>query len=132
MAPLQFEPPILNSPNPWATTIQNLKDLYSCPFTGAVTTRTCTLTGFSHDDQIHQYTFFEPNSLEAGTKDTSRTTASINTLGYSPIPLSQTLENIESIVDELSESELAKQKPFIVSITGSVEDVTSSIERIVE
>jgi dihydroorotate dehydrogenase (fumarate) len=132
MAPLKFEPPLLNSANPWATTAQDLKDLYSCPFTGAVTTRTCTLAGFSHDDRIHQYAFFEPNSLKAGAKDTSQTTASINTLGYSPIPLSQTLENIKSIVDDLGESELAKQKPFIVSITGSVEQVTSSIGLIVE
>ena len=131
MAALQFEPPLLNSANPWATTIEELKELYDCPYTGAVTTRTCTLGGFDHDDQIHQFAFFEPSSLEIGTKDRSRATASINTLGYSPIPLSQTLENIESIVSQLDKTKLSKQKPFIVSITGSTEEIVSCVQLIV-
>lgn len=127
---LNFDPPILNSATPWATTLEDLRDLYNCPFTGAVTVRTSTLDGFAHDDRFHQFAFFEPSTLE--TADQSRTTGSLNTLGYSPIPLEETLKNIEAIVNGLSKAQFQKQKPFIVSITGSTEDVSSCIEKIVE
>jgi dihydroorotate dehydrogenase (fumarate) len=132
MASFRFDPPLLNSANPWATTLEDLRDLYKCPFTGAVTTRTCTLSGFAHDDQVHQFAFFEPSSFNPGTKDLSLATASVNTLGYSPIPLDKTLENIEFIVNSLDEIDLSKQKPFIISITGSVHEITSCIELIVD
>jgi dihydroorotate dehydrogenase (fumarate) len=130
MGLIQFDPPILNSATPWATTLEDLRDLYSCPFTGAVTVRTSTLDGFAHDDRFHQFAFFEPTTLE--TVDQCRTTGSLNTLGYSPIALEETLNNIEAIVNGLSKAQLQKQKPFIVSITGSAKDVSSCIEKIVE
>jgi dihydroorotate dehydrogenase (fumarate) len=46
--------------------------------------------------------------------------------------LEETLKNIEAIVNGLSKAQFQKQKPFIVSITGSTEDVSSCIEKIVE
>ena len=56
--PLNFNPPLLNSANPWATTKEDLQALYDCPSTGALTIRTSVLGGFQHDDQIHQYRIF--------------------------------------------------------------------------
>ena len=35
-----IDPPLLNSASPWATTFEDIKALYECPFTGAVTVRT--------------------------------------------------------------------------------------------
>src|ERR1700761_7488167 len=106
MGALQLiSPPLVNSANPWATTLEQLKELYLSPFTGAITTRTCTLNGFAHNDDIHQFAFFETASLDPVPKDSSRNppsgsldniagVASLNTLGYSPISLFDTLKSI--------------------------------------
>ncbi|KAL2411117.1 hypothetical protein ABEF95_004264 [Exophiala dermatitidis] len=59
---LKIDPPLLNSACPWATTLEDIKALYDSPYTGAVTIRTSLLEGFSHDDSIHQYTFFVPGN----------------------------------------------------------------------
>ena len=56
--PLNFNPPLLNSANPWATTKEDIQALYDCPSTGALTIRTSVFGGFQHDDQIHQYRIF--------------------------------------------------------------------------
>src|SRR2546429_5180057 len=96
---LDFDPPVLNSACPWATTASDLRDLYECPYTGAVTTRTSliTLKGFPHDPQTHQYTFFNVsrgaphNTVNSTTGGPSSPqpdeTTSLNTLGYSPLSL---------------------------------------------
>jgi dihydroorotate dehydrogenase (fumarate) len=51
--------------------------------------------------------------------------ASLNTLGYSPFSLPQTLENIETISKEVKEPSSGKRtdKPFIVSVTGTPEEL---------
>ena len=56
--PLNFNPPLLNSANPWATTKEDIQALYDCPSTGALTIRTSVFGGFQHDDRIHQYQIF--------------------------------------------------------------------------
>jgi dihydroorotate dehydrogenase (fumarate) len=128
MDSLNFDPPLLNSSNPWATDIKQLRELYQCPFTGAITVRTSTLSGFAHDDSIHQYALFDPILLDATTSTSA--SASLNTLGYSPIPLSETLQSIKQIVLESSVSEEKKPKPVIISITGTTSEILESIEQI--
>jgi dihydroorotate dehydrogenase (fumarate) len=129
MAPLTIAPPLLNSANPWCTTLAQLRELYASPHTGAVTTRTSLLNGFPHDPAHHQFTFFDPQTLSASqpnaSPSTAAQTASLNTLGYSPHPLSDYLSFISSISRELpaSSSSSPSLKPFIISVTGPVPDI---------
>ncbi|KAF2748160.1 FMN-linked oxidoreductase [Sporormia fimetaria CBS 119925] len=136
---LKIEPPLLNTANPWCTTLEQLQALYSCPHTGAVTTRTSLPTGFPHDDSVNQYTFYEPSSHKpAGrnpkTPETVNQTASLNTLGYSPKVLAEYLGFVKTISDNLpkSRSSEAQQvlKPFIISVTGTESDVVESYKMI--
>ncbi|CAE7229987.1 unnamed protein product [Rhizoctonia solani] len=98
---LQFSVPLLNSSCPWASGIQELKELYASPFTGGVTTRTATTKGFPDDPSIHQVAF------------SSSSTTSLNSYGYSPFPLSQYLDWVK----ELISSDSGSNKPIIISIT---------------
>ncbi|CAJ2503012.1 Uu.00g104060.m01.CDS01 [Anthostomella pinea] len=172
-------PPLLNSANPWATTLEDLKGLFGCPHTGAVTTRTALLDeGFAHDDLVHQYAFFDVGTHvsggfgsgggggdgdgggDAGVKEkdsvhakrNENANASLNTLGYSPIPLDSYLDFIGTISDALtSESDPdsameqknkkmnkkkgekegeKKRKPFIISVTGDPAEVAECYRRI--
>lgn len=123
-----INPPLINSANPWATTKQDLQTLFDCPHTGAVTTRTSLIHAFEHNDSIHQYTFFDPisHSTPISNQDpnTSNQTippthaASLNTLGYSPIPLATYLTTIIEIATS-STAPHSATKPFIISVTGS-------------
>jgi dihydroorotate dehydrogenase (fumarate) len=71
MVQLKIEPPLLNSASPWATTFEDIKELYESPYTGAVTTRTSLLEGFSHDEEVHQRCFFEAGKNARGKGDAS-------------------------------------------------------------
>lgn len=51
---LIIDPPLMNSSSPWASSLRDIEELYDCPFTGGVTTRTATLNGFQEDPAIHQ------------------------------------------------------------------------------
>ncbi|KAH6641717.1 hypothetical protein F5144DRAFT_145323 [Chaetomium tenue] len=114
-------PPLINTACPWATTIDDLRLLYKCPSTGAVTTRTSLVNGFDHDPEKHQYAFFD--AAQAGSAQNT----SVNSLGYSPLTLEAYLGFIKTISDEqLSWS----AKGFIVSVTGSVEDIAASYKLI--
>ena len=149
--PLFFSPPVLNSASPWATTLEDLQTLFTCPHTGAVTTRTCLLNGFPHDPSVHQYTFFDPHSHSATAAASipsssshspssslprppeNHHSASLNTLGYSPIPLDEYLSHIRAI--SLSDTAAAAaaaapRKPFVVSVTGSPDEVAECYRRI--
>lgn len=122
--PALIDPPLLNSANPWATTLEDLEKIYLSEYTGAVTTRTTLLDGFKHDDSIHQYVFFNPRS-HASTKSSQTETGSVgslNTLGYSPLPLSAYLNMIKSLNANYSKPD-HKAKPIIISVTGSPEEV---------
>jgi dihydroorotate dehydrogenase (fumarate) len=134
---LNISPPLINSSNPWATTIEDLRNLYACEYTGAVTVRTSTLPGFAHDDDVHQYTFFDPQTFECIHKrvgECQKASASVNTLGYSPIPLSQTLDNILAISEEVKQAGSGRRtdKPFIVSVTGTPEELRECYRLIME
>jgi dihydroorotate dehydrogenase (fumarate) len=43
---LVISPPLMNSSSPWASERDQLQEIFDSPYTGAVTTRTATLTGF--------------------------------------------------------------------------------------
>ncbi|KAH9900253.1 dihydroorotate dehydrogenase-like protein [Xylariomycetidae sp. FL2044] len=131
---IEIVPPLLNSANPWATSLEDLKALFECPSTGAVTTRTTLLNPFPHDPSIHQYTFFDPAShgtggpiSTAGSADHEN--ASLNTLGYSPIPIKEYLGYIQTISSTLAEP---SSKVFIISVTGSPEEVAECYRLIAE
>lgn len=46
---ITIDPLLLNTSCVWASELHELKELYESPFTGAVTTRTATLSGFAED-----------------------------------------------------------------------------------
>ncbi|KAI1762153.1 dihydroorotate dehydrogenase [Hypoxylon sp. FL1150] len=147
--PIHINPPLLNSANPWATTLQDLKALYECPSTGAVTTRTSLLDGFAHDPDVHQYTFFNPSTHAASTVPVSTAlaagpgeTASLNNMGYSPIPLDKYLAFIREVAaaepsaagdnTNTNNTNKKQKKLFIVSVTGSPADVVRCHARIAQ
>lgn len=115
--PLEIRPPLINTACPWATTLDDLRLLYKCPSTGAVTTRTSLIDGFDHDLDKHQYAFFGP-----GQGDLGHHNASINSLGYSPLNLQTYLDMIKKISDE---QPARSGKGFIVSVTGTPEDIAT-------
>jgi dihydroorotate dehydrogenase (fumarate) len=116
-----ISPPLLNTACPWATTIDDLRLLYNCPSTGAVTTRTSLIHGFDHNPEEHQYAFFD--AAQAGSAQNS----SINSLGYSPLTLRTYLGFIKTISDEQPSW---SHKGFIVSVTGTPEEIATSYKRI--
>ncbi|KAF1841123.1 FMN-linked oxidoreductase [Cucurbitaria berberidis CBS 394.84] len=135
MKPLTISPPLLNSANPWCTTLEQLQALYNSPHTGAVTTRTSLLNGFPHDPSIHQFVFYTTSSASGPNKDqegNEGTTGSLNTLGYSPTPLKEYLGFIKTISDEICDVPNGKHnKPFIISVTGTVDEVVECYKLII-
>ncbi|KAI0007924.1 dihydroorotate dehydrogenase [Xylariaceae sp. FL0662B] len=134
--PIRIVPPLLNSANPWATTLEDLKALFECPFTGAVTTRTTLLNGFAHDPSLHQYTFFNPSThtsssaqISAPASTDTGENASLNNLGYSPIDVEGYLEYIKTISASLP-TPWSASKLFIVSVTGTPDEVAKCYTRI--
>ncbi|EGS18300.1 dihydroorotate dehydrogenase-like protein [Thermochaetoides thermophila DSM 1495] len=122
--PLKIHPPLTNTACPWATTLDDLRQLYECPSTGAVTTRTSLIHGFDHDPSRHQYSLFDVTSHASNLVDTSpvpQANSSINSLGYSHIVLATYLEFLKIISTENPTN--PRNKTFIVSVTGLPEDI---------
>lgn len=115
---ISFTPPLLNSATPWATDHANLTALYASPHTGAVTTRTSLLHGFTEDPSVHQKVVFPTTTTPAAQA------SSLNTYGYSPHPLAFYLD---AIADIIAASHAPQTKPFIISITGSPADVGNAV-----
>ncbi|KAK1246979.1 hypothetical protein MKX08_000781 [Trichoderma sp. CBMAI-0020] len=140
---LSFHPPLLNTASPWATTESHLRDLLLCPSTGAVTTRTSLIDGFPHIADRHRYAFFDPatgkpargtfsgppEDSESNVKDSTADApplATLNTLGYSPLPLSQYLSIISSLASTVTTSSSASPpKTIIISVTGSPAEIAT-------
>ncbi|TAQ85275.1 hypothetical protein B7494_g6408 [Chlorociboria aeruginascens] len=126
------------SASPWATTTDDLLTLYNCPSTGAVTIRTSLLTPFHHDPSIHQYTFFSPSAGYPTTKPGRDghtfahpgETSSLNTLGYSPIPLDSYLATLKLHFEAGTFKPRHPSKPFLVSVTGTSHEVSQCYEKI--
>lgn len=137
-APFKVEPPLLNSATPWATTIEDLRALYECSDTGAVTIRTSLLNGFPHNAAVHQYTFFSASegyatakvSAEGRSEVKTGETSSLNTLGYSPIPLDEYIFMLVDFVHSPKYTVRSPPKPFIVSITGTAAEVGECYKRL--
>jgi dihydroorotate dehydrogenase (fumarate) len=139
--PFYISPPLLNSSNPWANDASDLLTLYASTHTGAVTIRTSLRSGFKQNCQHHQYTFFssvtghgtaEINLSSQGGQSTIEDgdTSSLNTYGYSPTPFEEYLNLLRQIRDSgfLSSDcpfpeKIPRRKPFIVSVTGGVEEI---------
>ncbi|MCJ1246509.1 dihydroorotate dehydrogenase [Trapelia coarctata] len=124
---LMVDYPLLNSANVWASTEEELEELYRAEYAGAITIRTSLLNGFQHDDKVHQYCLFDFNSpsykhdsKSTGGKMDNIAPSSLNTLGYSPVPLR---EYIQIISDLELPIQMPQRKPVIFSVTGSVEEV---------
>ncbi|KAI5477138.1 uridine nucleosidase Urh1 [Pseudohyphozyma bogoriensis] len=105
--------PLLNTACPWSSSAEDLKALYECPHTQAITVRTSLLKGFAQDDS-HRMTFFGPSGE-----------SSSNCYGYSPIPLDQYLPMIRTLL-----TSSAPKKRIIISITGSVEEMGVLLSKI--
>ncbi|POR38556.1 Dihydroorotate dehydrogenase (Fumarate) [Tolypocladium paradoxum] len=131
MAPPQllFHPPLLNTACPWATTEDDIRALLCCPSTGAVTTRTSLVGGFAHDDAVHRYTFIE---LAGGTPVSSdvghKAVGSVNSLGYSPIPLHGYISILRRLAKSLPAN--AARKTIIISVTGDPASVAQCYTQI--
>jgi len=138
LEPFQLDPPLLNSANPWATTKEDLQRLFRCPYTGAVTIRTSLLEGFRHDATIHQYAFFSAaagcatgKANPEGPGDVKPVeTSSLNTLGYSPYPLSAYLNMLVALWGDRDCPPQIARKPVIVSVTGSAKEVAECYARV--
>ncbi|KAG8857417.1 dihydroorotate dehydrogenase [Tulasnella sp. 330] len=114
---LTIQPPILNTACAWASDYKDLKALYECPHTGAITTRTATLEGFPDDPRLHKVTFLRDSQ------------SSINSYGYSPYPLTQYLD----WVDKLLTDNVDSNKPIIISIAPSLDrfdDASKLLQRL--
>lgn len=135
---LSIHPPLLNSACPWATGLEELRAILISPDTGALTTRTCLIKGFDHQHANHQYLFFDPASSkpDKGVSSTpeppkghaENTTASLNSLGYSPIPLDGYLDFLSQLAKQ--HPDLAAKKTVIISVTGSIQDIRTCYELI--
>ena len=147
---LAFHPPLLNSACPWATTEENLRALLESPSTGAITTRTAVLSdaGFNHQADQHRYVFFDVPSMQthsSGTADgpvptetwTSSSalsdesaTASLNSLGYSPLSLPKYLDILTSLSNDSLLPPQTSQKTVIVSVTGTPDEIATCYEMV--
>lgn len=98
--PLDFYPLLLNSASPWATTKDELQALFRCLFTGAVTTRTTLLSGWTEDPSNHDCIYFDARANTRMDERSPNANSTLNGLGYSPIPLGEYLSMIEEIISE--------------------------------
>lgn len=141
----RIDPPLLNSSNPWATTESDLLALYDCPYTGAVTIRTSLWGGFNQHPLTHQYTFFssalghstagiDVDLPEGRSEVRDGETCSLNTLGYSPTTFEEYVSMLVRMsregrlstspsIEHQSSHGRRKSKPFIVSVSGTAEEV---------
>lgn len=134
---LKINPPLLNSANPWCTTFHDLERLHASPHTGALTTRTSLVggAGFPHDDASHQYAFFDPSTARPSPAPNASThkapsdigaenVASLNNLGYSPLPLETYLDFVRRLPDrKIPGGRHRHRKLIIISVTGSPAEV---------
>ncbi|KAF5381935.1 hypothetical protein D9757_007586 [Collybiopsis confluens] len=102
-----ISPPLINTACAWASDYEQLQELYASPYTGAVTTRTSTLNGYSE-------------TPACGVVFTSTSASSLNSYGYSPFPLSAYIKWVGDILSAVPTNNPVK--PFIISITSSTAD----------
>ncbi|KAJ3913540.1 hypothetical protein F5877DRAFT_93160 [Lentinula edodes] len=113
---ITISPALINTACVWASNLDQLQDLHSSPYTGAVTTRTSTLKGYNEISSC-------------GVVFANSSTSSLNSYGYSPLPLSSYIRWVKEILsDAVASSNVKPIKPFILSITAcSAEELSSMI-----
>jgi len=112
---IDISPSLLNSSCLWASDIEQLRELYTSPYTGAVTTRTATLHGYKEG---------ESNAVAFSADRFS----SLNSYGYSPHPLSRYLDWLCALLIDLPvPTTRTTRKPIILSITASNADDLSEM-----
>ncbi|KAJ3743080.1 hypothetical protein DFH05DRAFT_1499208 [Lentinula detonsa] len=118
---ITISPALINTACAWASSFDQLQALYLTSLTGAVTTRTSTLKGYNE-------------SSSCGVVFTSSSTSSLNSYGYSPLPLSVYLGWVKEILsDAIASSNRKPLKPFIISITAcSTEELVPMISLVQE
>ncbi|OOS00241.1 dihydroorotate dehydrogenase [Haemophilus paracuniculus] len=130
MQKLQINPPLLNTPCPWASDLEMLQALYASPHLGAITTRTAMLNGFPHNPDVNQFVLFEPTSQQSSPPNQisqfPTQNASLNTIGFSPYTLNDYLGFIQTI----AETNPDNLKTVIVSVTGTPEEVAEAYQRV--
>jgi dihydroorotate dehydrogenase (fumarate) len=90
------------------------------------------LGGFAHDDNIHQYVFFNGSDHDNVTPISPLSgaipqNASLNSLGYSPVRLAEYLDMIKTIARGEGSP---RRKWFIISVTGTPEEVAISYTQV--
>lgn len=108
---------LLNSPNPRATSVDDLLSIASSPATGAFTTRTAC-PNFEHDDAKHQWR--EWGMARGGPESAGGNT--INCLGYS----CHTFEYYGDAIQTIQET--VTDKPAFYSISGYAQEVADLIK----
>ncbi len=101
---------LLNSPNPLATSVENLNDIASSPATGAFTTRTAC-PNFEHDDAKHQWREWGPTGGNT-----------INCLGYSCHSFEYYGEAIQMVQQSIPD------KPAVYSISGYAQEIADMLQ----
>ena len=104
---------LLNSSNPFATSLANLQELADSGSSGAITTRTAC-PNFVHDDAVHQW-----RSWDASSGGASNNT--INCLGYS----CNTFEYYLQAMKDLKTS-----KPIFMSLSGYAGEVADMLAEV--
>ena len=127
---LDINPPLINTPCPAATTLEDLIALWNCPSTGAITTRTSTRDGFNHDKTKNLYVFYDssshtvsPTTNPSPFETAPNQNATLNSLGYSPYPLADYRSFIRTIAKHHPAPNGRRRKTIIISVTGSADDV---------
>ncbi|KAG6371586.1 hypothetical protein JVT61DRAFT_9296 [Boletus reticuloceps] len=119
---ITVSPPLINTACAWASDEPQLAALLDCPHTGAVTTRTVTLGGFT-EDASHTVTptpTFSPYPLNSSHKVAffKDSLTSINSVRLFPTPLFSYVGPggwIRTLLNRTPNT----SKPFIISITES-------------
>jgi dihydroorotate dehydrogenase (fumarate) len=99
---------LLNSANPFATSVDDLQKLANSPATGAFTTRTCD-PNFVHDDAKHQWRELDGNT--------------INCMGLS-------CHQLEYYCDAILKVQTTSNKPAVLSITGYAHESAEMLKQI--
>lgn len=110
LAGLALHTCLFNSASPVATSEPQLSVLAGCPSTGAVTFRTSLMGGFPHSNVLHKWAHVDPAA------------STINCLGYSP----HLFTDYVSMIPDVRRVG-GKDKPLILSVTGSQEEVATMI-----
>jgi dihydroorotate dehydrogenase (fumarate) len=114
VARIALQKVLLNSSNPFATTVDDLQSLADSPATGAFATRTAC-PNFEHDDAKHQWCEYSEGNT-------------INCLGYSCHTFDYYIDAIKKV--QSSTSSAASMKPAVFSISGYANEIADMLKQL--